>query len=211
MTPRGSCSTWPAGRASSRRSVWAELLFLRFALSPDERSADGLILPSVLVTRSADPLVIAMLGHEIARRAGIESRVCVAGDHAWTAVLDSENCTLVGAAPPGALRNAGKRLPRRMRPRGLGCSCSSAWPFAPPAAQRVWRARRSGRRNAQRAERRSGLPRTPAPLVGGASGGRGAGLGRGGRGRSTARRPLRRARQPRAARASRGRAARTPR
>ena len=53
----------------------------------------------MLITRRADPLVIAMIGHEIARRAGIESRVCVAGDDAWTAVLDSENCTLVGAAP----------------------------------------------------------------------------------------------------------------
>jgi Transglutaminase-like superfamily len=77
----------------------AELLFHQLGLSPDEHSAGALILPEVLVTRRADPLVIAMLGHEIARRAGLESHVCTAGDDAWTALLDAENCTLVGASP----------------------------------------------------------------------------------------------------------------
>jgi hypothetical protein len=75
-----------------------ELLFLHFALAPDESSADGLLLPIVLVTRHADPLVVAMLGHEIARRAGLESHVCVAGAQAWTALLDADNCTLVGTS-----------------------------------------------------------------------------------------------------------------
>jgi len=76
-----------------------ELLFAQLGLAPDALSADGLILPAVMVTRRADPLVIAMLGHEIARRAGLESHVCIAGDASWTALLDARNCTLVGAAP----------------------------------------------------------------------------------------------------------------
>jgi hypothetical protein len=76
----------------------AEVLFLDLGLSPDDRSADALILPAALVTRRADPLVLAMLGHELARRAGLESHVCVAGDDAWTALLDGDCCTLVGSA-----------------------------------------------------------------------------------------------------------------
>lgn len=76
-----------------------EVLFLRLGLSPDDCSADALILPTALVTRRADPLVISMIGHELARRAGLESHVCVAGSDSWTAVLDAEHCTLVGASP----------------------------------------------------------------------------------------------------------------
>ncbi len=76
-----------------------EVLFLQLGLSPDDCSVDALILPAALATRRADPLVLAMIGHEIARRAGLESHVCVAGADAWTAVLDAENCTLVGASP----------------------------------------------------------------------------------------------------------------
>jgi hypothetical protein len=76
-----------------------EVLFLRLGLSPDDCSADALLLPTALLTRRADPLVISMTGHEIARRAGLESHVCVAGADSWTAVLDAENCTLVGASP----------------------------------------------------------------------------------------------------------------
>jgi hypothetical protein len=76
-----------------------ELLFLQLGISPDDRSADALILPAVLVTRRADPLVISMIGHAIARRAGFESHVCIAGAESWTALLDAENCTLVGASP----------------------------------------------------------------------------------------------------------------
>ena len=76
-----------------------EVLFLHLGLSPDEGSADALILPAVLVTRRADPLLISMLGHEIARRAGLETHVCIAGECSWTAVLDADNCTLVGSSP----------------------------------------------------------------------------------------------------------------
>jgi Transglutaminase-like superfamily len=76
-----------------------EVLFLHLGLSPDELSADALILPAVVITRRADPLLISMLGHEIARRAGLESHVCIAGEASWTALLDEENCTLVGSSP----------------------------------------------------------------------------------------------------------------
>ena len=80
----------------ARRLV--EVLFFHLGLSPDECSADGLILPTVLITRRADPLVISMIGHELARRAGLESHVCIAGEDSWTALLDAENCTLVGSS-----------------------------------------------------------------------------------------------------------------
>jgi hypothetical protein len=66
----------------------------------------------VLVTRRADPLVMAMIGHEIARRAGLESCVCSEGPHSWTALLDEENCTLVGSSQAvlGDARECGFRV-----------------------------------------------------------------------------------------------------
>ena len=112
----------------ARRLV--DLLFLQLGLAPDTLSADGLILPAVLVTRHADPLVISMMGHELARRAGLESHVCVAGDYSWTAFLDAENCTRSSALrhSRAAMRaRAGSTSPARTRRRR---SCSSAWRFA---------------------------------------------------------------------------------
>ena len=41
---------------------------------------------------------MAALGHELARRAGLASAVCRAGDDWWTGVFGPEGCVLVGSA-----------------------------------------------------------------------------------------------------------------
>ena len=113
---RGS-STLRASRATCRPSGSRSCSSSSSGSSPDESSADALILPAVLATRRADPLVISMLGHEIARRAGLESHVCIAGGDSWTALLDAENCTLIGASPLVRAATPRERVPRRLRAR----------------------------------------------------------------------------------------------
>ena len=119
------------------------------------------ILPAALVTRRADPLVISMIGHEIARRAGLESHVCIAGADSWTAVLDAENCTLVGASPfTGADARRGRFH--------VACAHETATVLLERiAAARFGRTRTlrvvARGRDAQRLPRRAALPGAPTP------------------------------------------------
>ena len=133
----------------ARRLV--EVLFFHLGLSPDECSADGLILPTVLITRRADPLVISMIGHELARRAGLESHVCIAGEDSWTALLDAENCTLVGLVGVRGLGCLRARIPRRLRARdghgGPGAPRAARAGRAQRCAGALATAMRSGRRH----------------------------------------------------------------
>ena len=63
-----------------------------------------------IAQRAADPLVIAMLGHELCRRSGLESRVCVTEHGAWVGLLGDGEFSLVGdilfTGDPGELRLA---------------------------------------------------------------------------------------------------------
>jgi hypothetical protein len=93
-----------------RTSALTSLLFETLGLRAETADFRGLLTRTAIAQRSADPLVIAMLGHELCRRAGVTSRVCVTETGAWTGLLGDEEFSLVGGLPfdgdPGDLRLA---------------------------------------------------------------------------------------------------------
>ena len=64
----------------------------------DAADPEQLLLHGALRQGAGHPLVVAALGHELARRAGLASAVCRAGDDWWTGVFGPEGCVLVGSA-----------------------------------------------------------------------------------------------------------------
>ena len=64
----------------------------------DPADPEQLLLHGALRQGAGHPLLVAALGHELARRAGLASAVCRAGDDWWTGVFGPEGCVLVGSA-----------------------------------------------------------------------------------------------------------------
>lgn len=64
----------------------------------DPADPQQLLLHGALREGAGHPLLVAALGHELARRAGLASAVCRAGDDWWTGVFGAEGCVLVGSA-----------------------------------------------------------------------------------------------------------------
>ena len=64
----------------------------------DPGDPQQLLLHGALRQRTGHPLLVAALGHELARRAGLATAVCRAGDDWWTGVFGPEGCVLVGSA-----------------------------------------------------------------------------------------------------------------
>jgi hypothetical protein len=76
----------------------ADLLTNRLCLSPERRDHRALLIDHALTHRSAHPLQIAVIGHELARRAGISSFVGVCGGEPWIVVRGEQGMALVGPA-----------------------------------------------------------------------------------------------------------------
>ena len=78
----------------------ADLLTNRLGLISNSSDHRALLIDHALEQRQAHPLLIAALGHELARRAGISTCVGTCGGHPWTVVRDAEGVALVGPALP---------------------------------------------------------------------------------------------------------------
>ncbi|MBK5220012.1 MAG: hypothetical protein JJE35_09550 [Thermoleophilia bacterium] len=90
----------------------ADQLTNGLCLSPDRHDHRALLIDHALTQRSAHPLQIAVIGHELARRAGISSFVGICEGEPWIVVRGERQMALVG---PGAI--AGRPNTQAIRPR----------------------------------------------------------------------------------------------
>lgn len=102
----GAASWAPSAAAGALgRQLATEL-----GLQPAPAGPDALLVDRALARRAAHPLVIAAIGHELARRAGVIARVCRTGEGWWIAVPGEDGIALVdcagagGRCPDGPLR-----------------------------------------------------------------------------------------------------------
>lgn len=84
----------------------AEALSGTLALRPVTHDHRALLVDRALATRRAHPLVIAAVGHELARRAGVATRICRAHTDWWLALPGDEVLTAIGCSA-GASRPCG--------------------------------------------------------------------------------------------------------
>jgi hypothetical protein len=109
----GCASRCVAGQAQAL----ADALTNQLCLRPERRDHRALLIDHALAERSAHPLQIAVIGHELGRRAGISTFVAGYGGEFWTAVRGAEGLALVGTAaisgsPTGA--EVGCRCPHQV-------------------------------------------------------------------------------------------------
>ncbi len=99
-------------RASLRAQTkaLADVMTNRLGLRVNDRGYRSLLLGSALSGRSAQPLLLAMVGHELTRRAGLSSLVAGSGAFYCTVLL-SDGCSLPLAygSPPKAIPADGLR------------------------------------------------------------------------------------------------------
>ncbi|MGE0065910.1 MAG: hypothetical protein AB7T48_01030 [Solirubrobacterales bacterium] len=76
----------------------ADRLTNGLCLCPDRRSHRALLIDHALTHRNAHPLQIAVIGHELARRAGISSFVGICEGEPWIVVRGERQMALVGPA-----------------------------------------------------------------------------------------------------------------
>jgi hypothetical protein len=81
-------------------------------LSPDRRSHRALLIDHALTHRAAHPLQIAVIGHELGRRAGISSFVGICEGEPWIVVRGESQMALVGPAHIAGRPNAQNVRPR---------------------------------------------------------------------------------------------------
>ncbi|HVO56022.1 MAG TPA: hypothetical protein VMT37_16560 [Solirubrobacterales bacterium] len=91
---------------AAQATALADALTNQLCLKPERRDHRALLIDHALAERSAHPLQIAVIGHELGRRAGVSTFVASYGGEFWTAVRGPEGLALVGAATiagrPGA-------------------------------------------------------------------------------------------------------------
>jgi hypothetical protein len=104
----GSASLCVAGQADALADALANQLCLR----PDRRDHRALLLDHALTERGAHPLQIAVIGHELGRRAGLSTFVASYGGKPWTVVRGAENLALVGPATVAEEPSAAGLQPR---------------------------------------------------------------------------------------------------
>jgi hypothetical protein len=74
----------------------ATLLTDDLRLEPVGGEPRGLLIDEALARREAHPMMIAVVGHELARRAGLQSFVGAIGPRYWTVLTDGVDSALVG-------------------------------------------------------------------------------------------------------------------
>lgn len=87
----------------------AHVLSGTLGLRPVTHDHRALLVDRALETRRAHPLVIAAVGHELARRAGLSTRICRARTDWWLSlpgddVLTAIGCSAGASVPCGPLR-----------------------------------------------------------------------------------------------------------
>jgi len=120
----------------------ADLLTNRLCLSPDRRDHRALLIDHALTQRSAHPLQIAVIGHELARRAGVASFVGACAGEPWTVLRGDGEMALVGpgsaASPKAAEVRA--RCPHQVAHTVLSQIRATAPPDSARRAERLLRA-----------------------------------------------------------------------
>ena len=76
----------------------ADQLTNGLCLSPDRSDHRALLIDHALTHRHAHPWQIAVIGHELARRAGVASFVAICEGQPWTVVRGLDSMALVGPA-----------------------------------------------------------------------------------------------------------------
>jgi hypothetical protein len=76
----------------------ADALTNRLCLCPERRDHRALLIDHALSSRSAHPLQIAVIGHELGRRAGLATFVGAYGGQPWTVICAESRLALVGPA-----------------------------------------------------------------------------------------------------------------
>jgi hypothetical protein len=79
----------------------ADLLTNQLCLCPERRDHRALLIDHALSCRAAHPLQIAVIGHELGRRAGLQTFVGACGGEPWTVVSGEAGLALVGAGTVG--------------------------------------------------------------------------------------------------------------
>ncbi len=97
---------------AAQAEALADTLTNHLCLTPDRRDHRALLLDHALSARGAHPLQIAVIGHELGRRAGLSTFVASYGGEPWTVVRGSEGLALVG---PGTV--ADQPTANELRPR----------------------------------------------------------------------------------------------
>jgi Transglutaminase-like superfamily len=90
----------------------ADVLTNDLCLCPDRDDHRALLIDHALTRRRAHPLQIAVIGHELARRAGISSVIAIFESQPWTVVRGAGGMALVG---PGSVQ--GRPVAPEIRPR----------------------------------------------------------------------------------------------
>jgi len=78
----------------------ADLLTNHLCLHPERRDHRALLIDHALDRRRAHPLQIAVIGHEVGRRAGLRTFVASCAAEPWTAIAGADGIALVG---PGSV------------------------------------------------------------------------------------------------------------
>jgi hypothetical protein len=76
----------------------ADLLTNHLCLRPERHDHRALLIDHALVSRHAHPIQIAVIGHELARRAGVASFVGSCEGEPWTVLRGDNEMALVGPA-----------------------------------------------------------------------------------------------------------------
>jgi hypothetical protein len=79
----------------------ADLLTNQLCLCPERRDHRALLIDHALSCRAAHPLQIAVIGHELGRRAGLRTFVGACGGEPWTVVRGEDGLALVGPSTIG--------------------------------------------------------------------------------------------------------------
>jgi hypothetical protein len=83
---------------AAQAQALADALTNQLCLRPERRDHRALLIDHALAERSAHPLQIAVIGHELGRRAGLATFVAGYGGEFWTAVRGAEGLALIGSA-----------------------------------------------------------------------------------------------------------------
>lgn len=94
----GTTSLTPRARADRLAEALCDTLGLR----PVTHEHRALLIDHALATGRAHPLVIAAIGHELGRRAGVATRICRARTDWWLGLPGDEVLTAVGCSPGSA-------------------------------------------------------------------------------------------------------------
>lgn len=120
----------------------ADVLTNHLCLSPERRDHRALLIDHALSSRSAHPLQIAVIGHELGRRAGLATFVGAYGGQPWTVVCAEARMALVGPATAAGQPSAAevrRRCPHQVAFSVLHAIGRTAPPDAAKRAERLLR------------------------------------------------------------------------